>query len=65
MQVFNLVLASVELREYDIWYALEQLDVIFEFFHDLNVLIVMDAVVEMHQNIFVRVAGDPVEVVAY
>lgn len=65
MQVFNLVLASVELREYDIWYTLEQLDVIFEFFHDLNVLIVMDAVVEMHQNIFVRVAGDPVEVVAY
>jgi len=65
VQVFNLVLASVELREYDIWYALEQLDVIFEFFHDLNVLIVMDAVVEMHQNIFVRVAGDPVEVVAY
>lgn len=65
MQFFNLILASVELREYDIWYVLEQLDVIFEFFHDLNVLIFMDAVVEMHQNIFVGVASDPVEVVTY
>lgn len=65
MQVLNLVLASVKLREYDIIYALEQLDVIFEFFHDLNVLILMDTVVEMHQNILTRVAGDPVEVVAY
>jgi len=65
VQVLNLVLASVKLREYDIIYALEQLDVIFEFFHDLNVLILMDTVVEMHQNILTRVAGDPVEVVAY